>query len=218
MTTKPNEEPDAIEALLPWYAAGTLDGSSRRRVEEALASRPELRESLRRIEEDRQTTIALNEGLGAPRPEVLQRIMAAAEAAPRRPTLASRLGALTSVFLAGGAPPLAWAAVAAAIVILVESAAIVALFGSHARETYETASAKPKVGVEALVAFAPDARMDQIDAFLKERGASIEDGPRGGMYRIRFGEKRLSEQETRALLQSLGASPVVRSALPAGEE
>src|SRR5262249_37073205 len=62
-----DEEHDAIEALLPWYVTKRLDEVDRTRVEDALSSRPELRSSLRTIEEDRAETIALNEGLGAPR-------------------------------------------------------------------------------------------------------------------------------------------------------
>jgi anti-sigma-K factor RskA len=217
--TNPEEEPDAIEALLPWYAAGTLDASGRRRVEEALASRPELRASLRSIEEDRDATIALNESLGSPRAEVWTRVLAATASEPRRASRASRLASLAG-FLGLGATPmprrLAWAGAAAAIVILIEGATILALLRSHSRDAYQTASAEPKAGAEALIAFAPDARIDQISAFLAERGASIEEGPRGGMYRIRIGDKRLTRDGMTALLKSLSASPLVRTALPAG--
>ena len=43
MTTDRQEEIEAIEAMLPWYAAGTLDPRDAKRVEEALARRPDLR-------------------------------------------------------------------------------------------------------------------------------------------------------------------------------
>jgi hypothetical protein len=214
-----DEEPDAIEALLPWYVAGTLDPTSRKRVEEALTSRPELRASLRTIEEDRDETIALNEALGAPRPEVLTRILANVAAEPRNPPLSSRLASLAALL---GVGPLAnparllWAAAAAAIVIAVEGGAILALLPSHTGQTYQTASAPPQAGAEALIGFAPDARIDQIGAFLKEHHGSIAEGPRRGMYRIRFGDKRLTSEEMNDLLKSLAASPLVRSALPAG--
>ena len=134
MRNNHDEELDAIEALLPWYVTGKLDPASRRRVEEAITSRPELRSSLRTIEEDRGETIALNEGLGAPRPEVLARILANVAAEPRYPPLSSRLASLAAML---GVGPLAkptrllWAAAAAVIVIVVEGGAILALRPSH---------------------------------------------------------------------------------------
>ena len=42
MNTIDKEPQSEIEALLPWHAAGTLSRSDARRVEEALASDPEL--------------------------------------------------------------------------------------------------------------------------------------------------------------------------------
>ena len=42
MTPDPKDEMDEIEALLPWYAAGTLDARDAKRVDDALADRPEL--------------------------------------------------------------------------------------------------------------------------------------------------------------------------------
>ena len=67
-----------------------------------------------------------------------------------------------------------------------------------------------------LIAFAPDARISDISAFLEERHASIDEGPRGGMYRVGFGDRRLSKEETEALIKNLRASPLVRLALPGG--
>ena len=194
--------------------------STRRRVEEALAARPELRQSLRAVEEERDETIALNQRLGAPRPDILTRVLATAASEPRRPSLASRLASLAGAFGRGVArhpSRLILAAAAAAVVILLESAALLALLPSHSREAYQTASStEPKRGAEVLIAFAPDARIDAIGAFLKERDASIVEGPRGGMYRIRIGDKPLTKDEMSALLKSLAASPLVRTALPAG--
>jgi anti-sigma factor RsiW len=63
-----DDELGAIEELLPWYAAGTLDAAATRRVEEALAREPKLQTSLRLAREDRDETIMLNERLGAPAP------------------------------------------------------------------------------------------------------------------------------------------------------
>jgi len=218
MTTNPDndEAPDAVEALLPWYAAGTLSAEDRRRVEAALVERPELAASLSAVEEDRAAAIALNERLGAPRREALARVLAVADGEPRRAWLACRLAAVAASLGFGAAPGRwAWAAAAAAVVIVVESLAIVSLLPARPGAPYQMASAPaPKGGAEVLIAFAPEARIDEISAFLKERGGSIEEGPRGGMYRVRFAEK--ANADMGALLKSLGESPLVRAALPAG--
>jgi hypothetical protein len=77
-----------IEALLPWYAAGTLSRSDADRVERALAGDSELAQCYDRIREELVETIYLNETLGAPSELVSERLFAAIDAqetrAPRR--------------------------------------------------------------------------------------------------------------------------------------
>jgi len=62
------ELPDDAEliALLPWYAAGTLDAKKAARIEAALAGDPALRASLARVEEERAADIQRNEALDSP--------------------------------------------------------------------------------------------------------------------------------------------------------
>ena len=221
MTTDPKAEAEAIEALLPWYAAGTLDAADMRRVEEALARRPELQASLRVVREDRDETITLNESLGAPSGRAWLNVLAAVEAAPRRPSLRARF----ANFIGVGAEPrparLAWIGAAAALAIAVEGATIVSLTtvaggpGAAYQTASETATHAP--GAEALVAFAPEARLSDISAWLQDHHATIVDGPRGGLYRLRIGDKPLTKAEMSALIASLAASsPLVRTILPAG--
>jgi len=210
MTMNPNDERDEAETLLPWYAKGTLDAVNRLRVEEALSRWPELRESLRLVEEDRNETIALNEGLGAPSPEAWARIFAVTAAEQRRPTVSARLLSLVRVFGLGAEPNptrLAWIGAAAAVV---------ALAPSRSGATYQTATAKSKEGAEVLITFAPGARISDISAFLKERHGSIDEGPRNNWYSVRFGNRRLSTEETNALVEELRASPIVQSVQPGG--
>jgi hypothetical protein len=219
MTTDPKAEAEAIEALLPWYAAGTLDAADMRRVEEALARRPELQASLRVVGEDRDETIGLNESLGAPSGRAWLRVLAAVEAAPPRPNLRARLANLIGVGAAPRPGRLAWIGAAAALVIAVEGATIVSLTTvANGPASYQTASESPAhaAGAEALVAFAPDARVSEIGAWLQDHRAMIVDGPRGGLYRLRIGDKPLTKAETSALIASLSASsPLVRAVLPA---
>jgi anti-sigma-K factor RskA len=221
MTTDPNDERDEMETLLPWYATGTLDAANRQRVEEALSLWPELRASLRLVEEDRNETIALNEELPAPSPEAWARTLAATKAEPRRPRVNSWLQSLARVVGLGAQPNprrLAWIGSAAAIVILVQGATLLALRQSQSGASYQTATAKPKEGAEVLIVFAPDVRIAEISAFLQERHGSIDEGPGGGMYRVRFGDKRLSKEESDALIKDLSASPIVRLALRGSED
>ena len=213
-----NDEIDEIEALLPWYAAGALSGAERAAVEAALSRRPELRTSLATIEEDRGETVALNEALGAPSPDAWARVLKGVEAAPRRPSLGARL---TEWFAPKQRSPwLALAGVAAAVVIALQTTAIVALLRSGAEKpAYGTVTAAPQAakGADVLVVFAPDARLDDVSAFLKSHAATIVAGPKaGGLYELRIGEKPLAKPEMDALLQALTAAPVVKMALPGG--
>jgi anti-sigma-K factor RskA len=58
-----NKEPEhqEIEALLPWYAAGTLSRRDANRVEQALAGDRELARQYDLVREERAETIHLNE-------------------------------------------------------------------------------------------------------------------------------------------------------------
>jgi anti-sigma factor RsiW len=217
MTPDPKDEMDEIEALLPWYAAGALDARDAKRVDEALADRPDLGASLALIHEDRDETIALNERLGAPSGAAWERVMATAKAEPRKPRLSARLASLLGLGAGGNPARLAWAAAAAAVVILLQGAAIVSLLPETRGSNYRTASeATPTVeGANVIVAFAPDARLEEVGAWLKEHDASIVEGPRGGMYRLRVGDKVLKPDEMAALLAELGKAPIVRMVLPA---
>jgi len=223
MTTDRNEEIDAIEALLPWYAAGTLDPRDAKRVEEALARRPDLRASLEVAREDRDETIALNEALGAPGGAAWLRVLAAVQAEPRKPSFRARLASLAGLVGLGAEPNprrLAWVGVAAAIVIALQAATILSLLPAAKGPGYQTASetsATPE-GASVLVAFAPDARLDQVGAWLQQHHASIVDGPRGGLYRVRIGDKSLTKEQISTLAAELAATPLVRMALPATGE
>lgn len=93
MNTDPDDERDAIEALLPWYAVGTLDAQSAKRVRDALRRRPDLEASLEKIREEKAETIALNDNSATPSGGAWARVLATAQAEPRRRTLIARLAA-----------------------------------------------------------------------------------------------------------------------------
>jgi alkanesulfonate monooxygenase SsuD/methylene tetrahydromethanopterin reductase-like flavin-dependent oxidoreductase (luciferase family) len=113
---------------------------------------------------------------------------------------------------------LAWAAAAAAVLILVQAGLLAALFVGGQGHTYRTAAVEQASapGSYALVGFSPRASADDITKFLESHKASIVDGPRaGGLYRVRIGEGVLSRDELAGIvarMQQQGA--VVRFAAP----
>src|ERR1700722_9243489 len=102
MTQSDNMGPNEIEALLPWYAAGTLPQRDRQRVEEALRQDPALMRQLDLVREEFTETIHLNETLGAPSPRVADRLMAAIDAEP--PASARRVSGAAARWLTGFFP------------------------------------------------------------------------------------------------------------------
>jgi anti-sigma-K factor RskA len=62
-TISKEPEPQEIEALRPWYAAGTLSRRDANRVEQALAGDRELARQYELIREELVETIHLNENL-----------------------------------------------------------------------------------------------------------------------------------------------------------
>jgi hypothetical protein len=208
-----------IEELLPWYGAGTLDAAAAKRVEDALAHEPKLRMSLELAREDRDETILLNQSLGAPSAQAWARVLAATAGEPRRPGLNARLAARLAAWTGASERParLAWAGAAAAVVIVIESAALFSLLPKAQGPAYQTASQQQAAieGATAIVAFAPDATMRQVVDLIAKHKASIVEGPRsGGLFKLRVGDKTMTKAELDAVIAQLGAEPIVVMALP----
>src|SRR5712672_4203012 len=68
---------DDIEALLPWYAAGTLDAREADQVEAAVAADAELSRRLDLVREEMNEAILLNEALGVPSARVMENLFKA---------------------------------------------------------------------------------------------------------------------------------------------
>src|SRR5438105_6927954 len=95
-----DQEPSEIELLLPFHAAGTLNARDTRRVDEALASDPELARQYAVIREEYAETIHLNESLGAPSSRAMTKLFAAIDAEPaRRPSVSVNLSIRIREFL-----------------------------------------------------------------------------------------------------------------------
>ena len=219
------QEPGEIEMLLPFHAAGTLDARDARRVEEALASDLELARQYAVIREEYAETIHLNESLGAPSARAMQKLFAAIDAEPaRQPSASLDFSARISGFFASFSPrTLAWSASLAALALLLQAGLIGAVLLKNQNSTFQTASLSTSEPItrdlggasppHALVRFAPDARIADITALLDNYQASIVDGAKGGMFRLQFGNRAMSNEEIAALMSRLQREKIVSLAV-----
>ena len=222
------QEPSDIEMLLPWHAAGTLSARDARRVEEALARDPELGKQYAAIREEYAETIGLNETLGAPSARAMQKLFAAIDAEPaRRPSVLFILSSRISGFFASLSPrTLAWSASLGALALVLQAGVIGAVLMKNQGATYQTASlsmnepsltrnlAGDVAPPRALVRFAPDAKIADINALLDNYHASIVDA-KGGMFRLQFGDRAMSKDEVSGLLSRLQGEKIVNLAVAA---
>jgi len=222
------QDPEDIEALLPWHAAGTLSVRDRRRVEDALARDPSLARQYAAIQEEYAETIALNESLGAPSARAMQKLFAAIDAEPARtPSGSFNISARIAEFFASLSPRmLAYSAALGAVLMLVQAGVIGAMLANQQGGSFQTASLSgPKetnirsLGREsaprAFVRFAPDARVSDITAFLDANQAVIIDSTAGGMFRLQFGDKPMSREEIAGLMTRLQNEKIINLAAPA---
>jgi anti-sigma factor RsiW len=225
-----DQEPGDIEMLLPFHAAGTLNARDARRVEEALASDPDLARQYAVIREEYAETIGLNESLGAPSARAMQKLFAAIDAEPvRKPSLSVRMSARISEFFARLSPrTLAWSASLGAVALLLQAGVIGAVLMKNQTASFQTASLSTNerssasitrdLGTgtappRALVRFAPEARIADITALLDTYQASIVDGAKGGMFRLQFGNKAVGKDEAAGLLEKLQREKIVSLAV-----
>src|SRR6266576_1259003 len=216
-------EPQEIEALLPWYAAGTLSRRDANRVEQALANDRELARQYDLVREELVETIHLNETLGAPSTRAIERLFAAIDAEEARAPRHRRwfdLGSRISEFLWSINPrTLAWSATAAAVAILVQAAVIASVVvkeqGSPSEPQLATA---PSEGSYAVVRFAPQTTADDITKFLGAYKATVVEGPlRGQLYRIRLSEAKLPKEEVSNIVRQMQSESNVVNFIAAKE-
>jgi hypothetical protein len=203
-------EREELEALLPWHATGTLSRRDKDRIDQALACDRELARRYDLVREELAETIHLNETLGAPSARSMEKLFAAIDAeearSPRRRSFDP--GQRISELVARFAPrTMAWAAGAAVLAILVQSAIIA---GVMLKE--DTGSAGPKLasavskGSFAVIRFAPQATADEITKFLGAYKATLVEGPLktgGGLYRIRLAENQLPPADVGKIIRQM---------------
>lgn len=214
-------EPTEIEALLPWYEAGTLGRWDRQRVEEALRGNPALARHAELVREELAETICLNESLGAPSARVMNRLMAAIEvngSIPPRRLWRRTIAGHFAAFIAGLSPrTVALAGGAAVLAIVVQTFLLVNMIGQQSA-TYQTASLSGELrghGTFALVRFDREASAAEITRFLENYQATLVDGPKpGGLYRVRLAMTRLAKDEFAHIVARMRQERVVASAEP----
>jgi anti-sigma factor RsiW len=218
------QEPSEIEVLLPWHAAGTLNARDAKRVEDALASDPDLARQYAAIREEYAETIGLNESLGAPSARAMTKLFAAIEGEPaRKASMSLNITSRFSGFFARLSPrTLAWSASLGALALLLQAGVIGAvLMKNQQPASFQTASLSTdepitrSLGPEApraLVRFAPDARVAEINALLDNYQASIVDA-RGGMFRLQFGTRAMSKEDVATLMNKLKGEKIVNLAV-----
>jgi hypothetical protein len=224
MSKKLLEEPGEIEMLLPWHAAGTLNARDARRVDEALARDPELAKQYAVIREEYAETIHLNESLGAPSMRAMQKLFDAIDGEPvRKPSVTSRVATRIAEFFGKLSPrTMAWSAGAAALALLLQAGVIGAVLMKNQGSSFQTASLSmnepaPTMTRElsgggtpprALVRFAPEARMADINALLDNYQAAIVGGA-NGLFRLQFGNKSMGKDEVASLIGKLRSEKIV---------
>ncbi len=210
MNATKEQTPSDIEMLLPWHAAGTLSHSDSERVAAALARDPELARRYAMVRDELGETIVLNETLGAPSARAMNELFAKIDAEPaRKPSVSLGLAARMSGFFANLAPrTLAYASAAAVLAILLQAGFIASVM---IKETspggYVTASAPSdvmKTGSIAMIRFAPQATLDDVNKFLFVNKFSIVSGPaNGGFYTVRLADKPLPKAELATIAKKL---------------
>ncbi len=208
------ETQSEIEELLPWHAAGTLSRRDAQRVEQALASDPELARRYELVRDEFGETIHLNETLGAPSAHAMEKLFAKIDAEPARKASLNVSTRVAAFFASLSPRTLAYAGSAAAIAILLQAGLIATvLVKENATGGYQTASAPstdPGVGAFTLIRFAPQATQDDVTKFLESNKLSIAAGPMsGGMYKVRVSMAAMPKADLAALAKKLQENKLV---------
>jgi hypothetical protein len=204
MNTKLQER-EEIEAMLPWFAAGTLNRRDAARVEAALKSDNDLAQRFELVREELGETIRVNEDLGAPSSRALKSLFEKIDReAPRQQAVSFNLVGRISEFVASFSPrTLAYAGAVAALALVLQAGVITSLVTDRGDASYKTVSVDPGQGTYALVRFAPGATAADITKFLEDSKAVVVDGPKGGMYRIRLAATGMPKEELARIVKQM---------------
>jgi hypothetical protein len=215
MNTKLQER-EEIEAMLPWFAAGTLNRRDAARVEAALKSDTDLAQRFELVREELGETIRVNEDLGAPSSRALKALFEKIDAeAPRQQAVSFNLIGRISEFVASFAPrTLAYAGGVAALALVLQAGVITSLVTDRGAGSYKTVSVDPGQGAFVQIRFAPTATAADITKFLEDSKAVVVDGPKGGMYRVRVAVTGMPKEELARIVKQMQDNKSVSLAAP----
>lgn len=191
-----------IQALLPWYAAGSLAEGEAARVQEHLRDCPECRAELAWQRNLAATAPPLPAGLDPER--ALARLMPRLEPTkPSRPAPARLAGLLDWLRGHGGWKNGAIAVQAAVIVVLA-----VNTVPPGAPADYRVLGSAPAATPDVLVMFKPGASVQDVQRLLQSSGAHLAGGPTAtGAWLL-----DVDPEQRQALLTALRADPAVELA------
>jgi hypothetical protein len=179
---------DVLE-LLPWYAGGKTTAAESAAIERKLAANPRLQAELQLVRQEKQVSVESGKALGEPSPDLLNKMLGQLDGVRQLPPIAREraetpgfaAGLWTRLFGFAPTPALRFAVVAACLVIVAESAALLKLSGAEDTadpSSYQTASApEAATGPELIVHFQPDAKLSAITMLLSDLDATVVKGP-----------------------------------------
>ena len=212
MNAQMQDEPQEIETLLPWHAAGTLNRRDAQRVEAALKNDSELGRRFELVREELGEAIHLNESLGAPSVRAMDKLFKAIDAeAPVARKSTFSLGAWMADFVGGFSPrTLAFAGSAAALALMLQAGVITGvLLQDRAAPQLASYGTSVAAGPTALVSFAPQASAADIQKFLESYQATLVDGPKAGLFRIRVTDAKSKDDLAKVVARMQNDKAVV---------
>jgi hypothetical protein len=129
----------------------------------------------------------------------------AESALKRKPGFSFDLRTRVSELFSGFAPrTLAYASVAAAVVIMLQAGLIGSILLKSKAPTLASADPVQVESLDLYVNFVPQASTDEVTKFLRAHQASIVEGPKGaGTYRVRFAVTGLPKEELARLVKDM---------------
>jgi hypothetical protein len=173
---------DVLE-LLPWYAGGKTTAAETAAIERKLAANPRLQAELQLVRQEKEVSVASVKALGEPAPELLNKMLGQLGSVRQLPPIVrddveAQPGFLARLFGFAPTPALRFAMVAACLVIVAESAALLRLSGTEDQGEYQTASApEATTGPQLILHFQPDAKFSAISMLLSDLDATVLKGP-----------------------------------------
>jgi hypothetical protein len=207
----PHSTDEEIQMLLPFYVTGRLDRGDVDKIDEHVSRRPMVARHLSLIRDERAGAVAANEAFAARPARNFQRLATAIAVRPaptvrRDDRLSDRI---KRFFEMQASTSRGWIGAAAALVIMVQGAALAALVVTPYSPTFTAASGgREATGAATLVVvrFAEGATTSAVTEVLAGLDMAIVDGPRsGGLFTVRLGARDMKEAERDRAIAALRA-------------